>query len=111
MAQLDVAEAADLFRDRREPDRDVMVLGVELGQELIEQRLVIGNQPPLGLALDRIAERIEPRAAQEFELGEQPQQRENPGTERDLAWLARGLVLARQQRRGKMQVETQSLAA
>src|SRR5262249_9218405 len=104
MAELDVAEAADLFRDRREPDRDVMVLRVELGQELIEQRLVIGNQRPLGLALDRIAEWIERRAAHELELGEQPQQRENPGTERHLARLARGLVLTRQQRRGEMQV-------
>ena len=37
MPRLDVAEAADLLRDGREPDRDRVVLSRELADDLAEQ--------------------------------------------------------------------------
>src|SRR5262249_46237985 len=63
VAQLDVAEAADLLRDGGKPDRDGVVVGVELREDLVEYALVVLHQRPLGLALERIAERIERAAA------------------------------------------------
>src|SRR2546423_1258457 len=92
VAHLDVAEAADLFRDCGEADRDRVVLAVELRQHLLEQDLVVAHKRPLGPALERITEWIEGRAAQEFELRQQGEQRENPGTEGHLPGLAGRLV-------------------
>src|SRR5262245_65843017 len=43
VAQLDVAEAADLLRDGGKPDRDVVVAGIELRQHLLEERLVVAH--------------------------------------------------------------------
>ena len=43
VAHLDVAEAADLLRDGGEPDREVMVLGRELAENLLEHRLVVAT--------------------------------------------------------------------
>src|SRR5262245_23168868 len=87
VAQLDVAEAADLLRDGGEADRDVVVVGIELRQHLLEQRLVVAHDRALGPPLGRIAERIEGGAAQELEFRQQPEQRENPRTERHLPRL------------------------
>ena len=108
MALLDVAEAADLFRDRGETDRDVVVLGRELGDEFVEQRLVVANKLPLGLALGGQAERIKRGAAQELELREQAECTEHPWTEAHLARLAGGLVVPGEKRRREMEREAQA---
>ncbi len=63
---LDVAEAADLFRNGGKTDREVMVVRRQALEHFAEHRLVIADQLALGLALERTAERIEPGAAQEF---------------------------------------------
>src|SRR5437899_12929231 len=67
VAHLDVAEAADLLRDGRDADREMMVRGAELAQQLGERRLVIGDELALGAPLGGIAERIEGGATQPFE--------------------------------------------
>jgi hypothetical protein len=84
VAQLDVAEAADLFRDGGKPDR-AMVVVLRRGPE---QGLIVADQRPLGLALDLIAERIESGAAQKLERRQQSEDREDPRPEGDLARLA-----------------------
>src|SRR5262245_43462359 len=111
VAQLDVAEAANLLRDGGEANRDVVVVGIELRQDLLEQRLVVAHERALGPPLGRIAERIEGGAAQELEFRQQPEQRENPRTERHLPRLAADLVLAGKQRRRQMHVQAKILAA
>src|SRR5262245_38421503 len=98
MARLDVAEAADLLRDGSEANRDGMVLGRQLLDDLTEQRLVIGDQLALGAALLRIAENVERGAAQEFESREHAERRQHPRTELHLARQPRHAVLAREQR-------------
>src|SRR5690606_17232640 len=44
VALLDRAEAADLFRKRRELDRRRQVVGVEAGEDLLHHPLVVGDQ-------------------------------------------------------------------
>ena len=85
VAHLDVAEAADFFRDRRDADGKMMVVGVELRQHLVERRLVVGDQLALGAPLGAVAERVEGGAAQEFEPRQQPEHRHHPRPETDLA--------------------------
>src|SRR5262249_41920187 len=107
MAQLDVAEAADLLRDGGKSDRVVVIVGIELRQHLLEQRLIVAHERALGPPLGRIAERIEGGTAQELEFRQQPEQRENPRAECHLPGLAADLVLAGQERRRQMHVQTQ----
>src|SRR5262249_31595920 len=111
MAQLDVAEAADLLGDGGEADRNVVVVGIELAEHLLEQRLVVARERALGRALDRIAEGVERRAAQELEFRQGAEQREDPGTECHLPRLAGGLVATREQRRREMYMEAEIFAA
>jgi len=59
MPLLDMAEAADFFRDCRKPDREVMVLWREPLEDLTQQGFVIADQGALGLAFGAVAERIE----------------------------------------------------
>src|SRR5262249_14188497 len=79
MAQLDVAEAADLLGDGGEADRNVVVVGIELAEHLLEQRLVVAHERAFRAALDRIAERVQRGAAQELEFRQGAEQREDPG--------------------------------
>src|SRR5260370_34148972 len=88
-----------------------MILRRELAEHLVEQGFIISHQLALSLALHGIAERIERRAAQELELREQSEHWEDPGAERDLARLARDLVLARQERRGPLSAGAATLPA
>src|SRR5262249_50312257 len=111
VAQLDVAEAADFFRDRGEPHRDGVVVAIKPRQRLLEHRLVVAHERALELALGRIAEWIEGATAEEFEFREQPEERENPRPERHLFRLAGDFVAAGEKRRCKMHEEAQVLAA
>ena len=56
---LDVAEAADFFRDGGETDREMMIVRRQARQHLVDHRLVFVDQRALGAALERAAERIE----------------------------------------------------
>src|SRR5579864_5541958 len=85
VAQLDVAEAADFFRDCREADREMMIIWSKPSHQLIEQRLVIAHELPLDAPLRGIAERIERSAAQEFQTCQHAEHAHHPGTEAHLA--------------------------
>src|SRR5262249_30883989 len=111
VARLDMAEAADFFRDRGEPHGDGVGVAIKTRQYLLEHRLVVAHERALDLALGRIAERIEGGPAQEFEFRDQTEQRENPRPERHLLRLTGDLVAAGEKRRCKMHEETQVLAA
>ena len=85
--------------------------GVSLRDDLVEQRLVVGDQLALGAALRRIAERIERGAAQELELRQQAEQpAASTGPKRHLPRHAGHLVLAREQRRREVELEREILA-
>src|SRR5581483_3078293 len=71
MALLDVTEAADLFRDHGEADREMVVLRRELGEHLVEHRLVALDELAFRAPLERAAERVECSSAQELELCQQ----------------------------------------
>src|SRR6202043_3700148 len=109
MPHLDVAETADLLRDRRDGDRQMVVVGIELLQQLRQGRLVVGDELALGAALGPIAERIERGAAQELEAHEQPEALPQPRPEGDLARLSGAAIAPRQERRGEMELEAQAL--
>src|SRR5215831_20347709 len=110
MTQFDVAEAANFFRNNGKADRKVMVLRRQICKYLLEHRLVVVNQLSLGATLERVAERIERGAPQEFHFCQQPKRRKDPGPEAHLARQAGGLVASRQQRRRQMKFITQLLA-
>src|ERR1700732_211828 len=48
VAHLDVPETPNFLRDRSEPNRDVVVVGLELRQHLIEHALIVAHEPALG---------------------------------------------------------------
>src|ERR1700730_15592716 len=110
MPHLDVAETADLLRDRRDGDRQMVVVGAELLQQLRQGRLIVGDELALGAALGPVAERIERGAAQELEAHEQPEGGEQPWPEGDLARLSGAAVAPRQERGREMEREAQALA-
>ena len=110
MALLDVTEAADFFRDRGKPDGEGMIVRRQRVEHFVEHRLVIVDQLPLGAALERAAERIERRAAEEFKLRQQPKGRKQPRAETHLARQPGGAVAACQERRRQMKLEAQLLA-
>src|SRR5712671_4338992 len=85
VALLDVAEAADFFRDSSEADRQVMVVGRELGEQLVEQRFIVAHQLPLDLALGRVTKWIKRGRAQELQLRHESKYREHPRPEADFA--------------------------
>src|SRR5712671_5988252 len=63
MTHLDMAIATDFFRDRRKPDRDVVIVRRETAENLVQHRLVVGDQRAFGFALLRITEDVEHGAA------------------------------------------------
>ena len=75
---LDVAEAADLLRQPGELDGDLVVVGVEPVEQLVEQGLVVAQQPALHAALGRAAERVEAVPRRRFRRGQQAQRAEHP---------------------------------
>jgi hypothetical protein len=71
----------------------------------LDHRQIIGDQPSLGSAFRGLAERIERRAAQKLQTRQQPEGVDHPAAILLLLQMARRLVAARQQRRGKMEFE------
>ena len=110
MPLLDVAETADFFRDGGKTDREMMIVRRQTRQHLVEHRLVFADQRALGAAFERAAKRIERGAAQEFQLRQYAERRQQPRPETHLARQAGVLVAARQQRRRQMKLEAQIVA-
>ena len=54
-------------------DGEMMIVGREPRQHLVEHGLIVGDELALGPPLERAAERIERRAAQEFQFRQQPE--------------------------------------
>src|SRR5215470_12146833 len=105
-----MAEAADFLRNGGEAYREMMVLRGQMGEDLIQHSPIIGDQLALGAAFERIAERIEARAAQEFHLRQQPKSWKHPRAETHLTRQTGRLVAARKQRRREMEFEPQIIA-
>ena len=72
----DVAKAADFFRYRRKSDSKVVIVRRQRGEHLVEHGFVVFDQLAFGAAFLRAAERIERRAAQEFQLRQQSERRQ-----------------------------------
>src|SRR6202043_1428675 len=85
MLLLDVTKTADFFRNDSEADREMMIVRRQSCQHFVEHRLVVADQLALGAPFQRAAERIERRSAQAFQLRQQPERREQPGTEAHFA--------------------------
>src|SRR5439155_26707591 len=105
VAHLDVAEAADFLRQRRKLDGKRMVRGRKLREHALEGRFVLGDERSLGAPLRGVAEWIERRAAQAAHGLQEAENWQHPGAKTHLARLARHRVLARQQRRRKVENE------
>src|SRR6516164_6211067 len=110
MPLFDVSETADFLRDGGETDRQMMIFRRQLGDHLIEHRLIIVDQSPLGAALDRIAEWIERGAADESHLRQQLESRKQPRPKAHLARQPGRSIPAGKQRRRKMKLEPKMLA-
>src|SRR5215510_12427373 len=63
MPLLDRPVSTDFFRNCRKRDGDMVVSRPQPLQQLLEQLFIVGDQTALGLALGRIAEKIECGAA------------------------------------------------
>src|SRR5579872_336478 len=92
MTLFDMTEAADFFRNGGKADGKVMIVRRKLCHNFLKHRLVVGDQPALGAALERPAERIERRSAQSFELRQRAKQRHDPRAEAHFARQAGRLV-------------------
>src|SRR3546814_7112139 len=100
-----MAEAADLLGDRGQLDRQGMVVGRQLRQHLLDQRLVAGDELALCPPLGAVAEDVERRAAQPLQPRQHAEGRQQPGAELALFQMA-GLRVARgDQRRGEVEGE------
>src|ERR1700722_20108272 len=102
MMLLDVAEAANFFRDYGETDGEMMVFRRKPRQHLVEHRCVIFDQLAFGAAFQRPAERIERRAAQYLQFRQKPESRKEPRPKAHFARQAGRLVTAGQQWRREM---------
>src|SRR5262249_23410330 len=106
MPLLHMPETTDFLRDRGKPDRHVVIVGVEAGENFSQRRLVIAHKLPLGAALGCVSKRIERRTTQKLHFRKNAESRKNPRPERHLLRDARALVAARKQRRREMDDET-----
>src|ERR1700694_2962275 len=96
---LDMAEAADLLRQRSDLHGSRVVLRRQPLQELLHRVLVLADQRALGAALFGVAENVERSAAETFEIFQQLEDLQHPGPEADFPQLAARRILARDERR------------
>jgi len=111
VTELDMAKAADFFRNGGKSHRDVVVNRIKLRQHLFKHGLVIAHERPLGLALGRITERIERGPAQEFQFRNQLENRKDPRAERNLLRLAGEFISPHEKRRRKVYGQAQIVVA
>jgi len=76
--------------------------GTERNRRIARQSIttVVRDLPSLGFAFRRAAERIERRAAQEFEPRQQPEDMDHPASVLSLSQMTRHIVAAREQGHG-----------
>src|SRR6202040_32534 len=107
VARLDVTEAAHLFGQARDLDRERMVVVVEPHRDLAQDLLVVRNQQPLLSSLGGAAENIQWRAAHPAQPCQELEQLEHPSAEDSLARDASARIAAREHRRRQMKFEAQ----
>src|SRR6185503_2840123 len=78
IVHLDVAIAADLIGEGRELDRERMVVLAEIADDLVDDGLVVADEPAFGSPLLAAREGIERRAAEEAQLGEHSEDAQHP---------------------------------
>src|SRR5687767_2002469 len=96
VARFDVAEAADVVRDRGDLERERLVLRVQARQQPRDGLLVLADQRALGAPLLHVAERLERAAARELEVRQHLEDGEHPGPETLL------LLVSRERRRSEV---------
>src|SRR4249919_2183650 len=101
---LDVAVAADVFRNRGDLGGEVDVAAVERTEQAVDRGEVIDDQLALHPALLGPAEDVERTATQEAQLRQPLERGEHPRAEFLLDQVAL-CVLLRQQRRGEVELE------
>ena len=79
--------------------------GVEAGQQLLDQRLVVRDQLALDATLLGVAERVEPVPRSRLQPREQPEGAQHPGAVGALPRLAVTGSVPRDQRRGQVEAE------
>src|SRR5689334_5402836 len=105
VARLHMAVAADLLRNRGDLDCEAVVVRREAREQPLDVALVLGDQRALGAPLRGVAERVECSATQATKGFKDPENREHPRPETNLARLARRGIAARQQRRREVEDE------
>src|SRR5579864_2986351 len=102
---LDVAEAADLQRQQCELYGSRVIGRRQTGGDLVQYRLVVGDELPLGATFGGPPEKVERRAAQAAQAGKQPERRQHPGAVLPLLQMSGRRVTLGQQRRREMKAE------
>lgn len=105
MPLLHMAEAADHLRDRRDFDGKTVIAWVEARKHVVNRLLILANQRALLLAFGGISERIERRAAQELEFGQQREGAHHPRPIDSLAQMACDGVARGKKRRCQMELD------
>src|SRR6185437_3504912 len=78
MPLLHVPVAANVLRNRREADRELVVVRRKLRQQLVDQRFVLADQRAFALALVGLSEDVERTAAETTHLREHAKRRQHP---------------------------------
>src|SRR5690606_27743578 len=99
MARLDMTEAADLLRHRRDAHGDRQVVAREAGQQFADRALVLLDERTLLAALLGTAEDVEGSAAQAAQLRQRAKGLHHPGTILALDELALAVAPGEQRRR------------
>src|SRR3984893_4792659 len=107
VARLDVTEAAHLFGQARDLDRERVVVVVERRRDLAQNLLLARNQQPLLSSLGGAAENIQWRAAHPAQPCQELEQLDHPSTADPLARHAGARVAPSEQRRRQMKFDAQ----
>src|SRR5262245_43620551 len=94
MRFLHMAEATDLLGHAGDLHGERVTVVVEALDQLLDDPLIVGNELPLALALRRVAEDVELRAAQPLHPRQQAEGAEHPRAEAPLLVVS-GLPIAR----------------
>lgn len=100
-----MAVAADALGERGELQREAVVRGGERSGDLVEPRLVVGDEAALALALSGVAEGVERGAAHDAQLGQQLEGVAYPRPVAPLLQLARAGIARRGHGRGEVEAE------
>src|SRR5262252_6491513 len=102
---LDVTEAANLERQRGEFHRERVIGGQQAGEELVEDRLVLADQPPFEPPLLATAKDVKACAAEPAQPREDAEELQHPRAKAALAQMPGLGVAVAEQRRRQVEVE------